>query len=82
MSEIDIRDPTNDLTGDEENLFAQQNLTVKLEPDSLQQASTPIRGWDPDVSSISVVASPYGGDRTIASAQSLQDALSEFEENE
>jgi hypothetical protein len=81
MSEIDIRDPTN------EDLFANQSLSVR-NPDDLQKQSTPVKNWDADVSSISAVDSPYGGGRAIASpmpsslvnasAQSLEDTLSEL----
>ena len=76
LSEIDIRDPTNDLTVDQD-LFDNQSLSMR-DPTDLQNSRRPIRGWDPDVSSISA-GSPYGGSRTIASAQSLEDTISEIE---
>jgi hypothetical protein len=86
MSNIDIRDPTNDLSTlsiaqaptMDKDLFANQSLSAR-NPDDLQKQSTPIRGWDDDISSISAVDSPYGGGRAIASAQSLEDTLSELE---
>ena len=76
LSEIDIRDPTNDLTVDQD-LFDNQSLSMR-DPTDLQNSQRPIRGWDLDVSSISA-GSPYGGSRAIASAQSLEDTISEFE---
>ena len=78
MSEIDIRDPTNDLSTIDQDLFANQSLSLR-NPDDLQKQSTPVKNWDADVSSISAADSPYGGGRAIASAQSLEDTLSELE---
>jgi exonuclease VII small subunit len=72
MSEVDIRDPAGN-----DNLFDNQSLSMR-DPTDLQNSPRPIRGWDPDVSSISA-GSPYGGSRTIASAQSLEDTISEIE---
>ena len=64
----------------QENLFAQQQL-VQRNPDDLQKANAPLEGFgNLDLSNISVYDfDGSGGSRTIASAQSLEDTISEIE---
>jgi hypothetical protein len=66
----------------EENLFAQQQL-VQRNPDDLQKANAPLEGFgNLDLSSISGDLYDFdgsGGSRAIASTQSLEDTISEIE---
>lgn len=74
MSELNLRDPTKS----EEDLFAQQSLTIR-NPDDLQRSPAPLPGWDESNVSVGSNRSEYGGGREIADASSLSDMLSELD---